>query len=143
MFGEALFGRKEEKTAEQGPPQEYAPYKRYVEKQMLPIVVCTNIYRIEGIMHITYHHRALDVLNGPETFVPITQAKIYNAMTGDLIVEREFVAISKRQLVLLYETGEPIAPPERAEIGVPGQALGEAGGQSGGEQAPPSGTSNG
>lgn len=107
MMGESVFGWREEKKEWREPEPEYAPYKRYVEKQTLPVVVYTHHHRIEGDMHVTYHHRALDILNGPECYVPITSAKIYSIATGELVVEKEFVAVSKSHLILLYETGQP------------------------------------
>jgi len=91
---------------------DYRPYKHYVDKQMLPVVVCTLAHRVEGVMHITYHHRALDILCGPEPFLPITLAKIYDLATGTLITERDFVAINKSQIVVLYETGTPFSKGE-------------------------------
>jgi len=115
MFGQTLFAWREEGKRRMEAETEYRPYKCYVEKQMLPIVVCTNNYRIEGMMHITYHHRALDILNGPEDFIPITSAKIYNAVTNEFLAEQDFVAISKGQLVLLFETGKPPSPSPKTE----------------------------
>ena len=115
MFGESVFGWREEKRSWVEPEPEYAPYKRYVEKQMLPVVVYTHHHRIEGNMHVTYHHRALDILNGPECYVAITSAKIFGVLTGELVVEKDFVAVSKAHLILLYETGEPRFSPKRED----------------------------
>lgn len=92
---------------------EQRPYRAYVEKQILPVVVCTGTQRIEGHMHITYHHRALDILNGLEEFIPITSARVFNAATDTLIAEREFVAVNKHTITTLWETGEPFSPPTR------------------------------
>jgi hypothetical protein len=119
MLGQSLFAWREEKEKKETAEVEeaYQPYKRYVEKQMLPVVICTSSYRVEGMMHITYHHRALDVLNGPESFVPITSARIYNAATNELVAELDFIAITKRQIVLFYEAGEPLPPPHKRAAG--------------------------
>jgi len=127
MFGQSLFAWREGKTASQESAPEYAPYRRYVEKMLLPIVICTDVYRLVGYMHLTYHHRALDVLNGPEAFIPLTNAQIYNISTGELFAEQEFVAISKDKITILYETGLPIPPEYKA---------GEAGAEDPGPQAP-------
>jgi hypothetical protein len=111
MLGQSLFAWREEKKASTVIAEtEYQPYKRYVEKQRLPVMICMNNYRVEGMLHITYHHRALDVLNGPETFVPITSARIFNSATNEMIAELDFIAITKRQIVLFYETGDPLPP---------------------------------
>jgi hypothetical protein len=121
MFGQSLFAWREGKTEFREAQPEYAPYRRYVEKMLLPIVICTDVYRVVGYMHLTYHHRALDVLNGPEAFIPVTNAQIYNISTGELFAEQEFVAISKDKITILYETGLPIPPEYKAgEAGAEG-----------------------
>jgi hypothetical protein len=88
---------------------EYRPYRRYVEKQKLPVVVHTGVHRIEGLMHVTYHHRALDVLCSADLFLPVTEAKIFDTQTDKLVAERDFIAISKQHVVYLYEVGKPFS----------------------------------
>jgi len=111
MLGQSLFAwREEKKSSAVIVENEYQPYKRYVEKQRLPVVICMNNWRVEGMLHITYHHRALDVLNGPENFVPITSARVFNSVTNEMIAELDFLAVTKRQIVLFYETGDPLPP---------------------------------
>jgi len=114
MLGRSLFAWREEKQEVAETEEGYQPYKRYVEKQLLPVAILTANHRIEGMMHITYHHRALDVLNGPESFVPVTSARIYNVATNELVTEVAFVAITKRQIVLVYETGEILPSPQKS-----------------------------
>lgn len=80
--------------------------KTVIPKQTVPVVLRTGRHRIEGTMHVPYNHRVLDVLNGvPEYFIPITGVRIYDAATEDLVGEREFLAINKREIVFLYEAG--------------------------------------
>jgi hypothetical protein len=110
MLGLSAFGRQGEDKPFEEPEMEYAPYRRYVEKLLLPVVVYMNNCRIEGVMHVTYHHRALDILNGPETFLPVTQARIFRGMTNELICTQDFVAVAKSQIVCLYETGKAVEP---------------------------------
>ncbi len=91
--------------------------KTVIPKQMIPVVVRTAEYRIEGIMHVLYNHRVLDVLNGvPEMFVPITSARIYPATGETLLTERDFIAVNKNHIMFLYEVGaQSAAPPSRHE----------------------------
>lgn len=105
MFGRQTKSNKQRDVEETG----RQPYNLYVEKDLLPVVVWTTAHRIEGMMHITYHHRALDILCGPEPFLPVTLAKVYDAATDTLISERDFIAISKSHIVFLYETGKPFS----------------------------------
>jgi len=63
-------------------------------------------HRIEGVMHVLYNHRVLDVLNGmPEVFIPITAARIFETATKELVAERAFLAVNKQEIVFLYEDG--------------------------------------
>lgn len=113
MGSGGLFGKSgEEKAgsgASEGGSAEGLP-SAYIEKQVLPVVVYTTNRRIEGLMHVPYHHRALDVLNGPEPFIPITKARIYDLGTDVVVAEQDFVAVSKNHLVFLYEAGKPRPP---------------------------------
>jgi len=109
MFRSLFAWREDRKLRREAEPVEYRPYKAYVEKQTLPIVVYTTGQRIEGFMHVTYHHRALDVLNSPDPFLPVTAARIYDATTSVLLGERNFIAINKTHLVLLWEAGKPVS----------------------------------
>lgn len=88
---------------------------RYVEKQRLHVVLRLMNYRIEGVMHIDAKHRPLDMLNNPDPFLPITDARVYTGTTGALMAETDFLAINKEQIVLLREDKSGKAQPE--EIG--------------------------
>jgi hypothetical protein len=84
----------------------------YAEKQTLQVVIHTCGNRIEGNLHVSYGHRALDALNDPDPFLAITSARIYD-LEGLPIIEREFIAVSKREIVFLYEnTDQPLAGSE-------------------------------
>jgi hypothetical protein len=110
MLGLSAFGRQGDEKPFEEPEAEYAPYRRYVEKLLLPVVIYMSNCRVEGVMHVTYHHRALDILNGPETFLPVTQARIFRDLSNELICTQEFVAVAKSQIVCLYETGKAVEP---------------------------------
>jgi hypothetical protein len=85
-------------TAEQPPA-----VRRKISKERLPVVLRVLNYRIEGTMHVVHHMRVLDILNNPEPFLPITDARVYNGSTGALVAETEFIAINKKQIVVLRE----------------------------------------
>ena len=81
----------------------------YVEKQALPVVIHTCSYRIEGKLHVKYNHRALDSLNDEDPFIPITSARVFD-LEGLPMIERDFIAVNKREIVFLYEsTDQPFA----------------------------------
>ena len=82
---------------------EQSPTRRKIQKDRMPVVLRVLDYRIEGTMHVVQHMRVLDILNNPEPFLPITQARVYNASTGALVAETEFIAINKKQICLLRE----------------------------------------
>jgi hypothetical protein len=87
-------------------------------------------------MHVTYHHRALDILCGPEPYLPITQAQVFDAASDELLAEHDFLAINKSQIVFLYETGKPLFESEE-RVGIEGEeASGEPTGE-GESESPP------
>jgi len=86
-----------------------------IPKQTIPVVLRTFEHRIEGVMHVLYNHRVLDVLNGlPEVFIPITSARIFKAETDALVAERAFLAVNKQEIVYLYEDGPRADAPQVA-----------------------------
>ncbi|MCX8038492.1 MAG: hypothetical protein N3D11_15835 [Candidatus Sumerlaeia bacterium] len=86
--------------------------KTVIPKQMIQVILRTTEHRIEGVMHVLYNHRVLDVLNGvPELFVPITSARIYTATGETLLAERDFIAVNKNHIMFLYEVGEQSTMP--------------------------------
>ncbi len=83
----------------------------YVEKQCISVVIHTRDHRIEGKMHVSYNHRATDALNSHEPFLPVTSVRVYDDK-GLMVIEREFVAVNKHEIVLLYEcTDRPYDEP--------------------------------
>jgi len=84
----------------------------HIEKQGLTVVIYTTRHRIEGTLHVSYSHRALDTLNGSDDCLAITAARIYDDATNTLLSQPEFLAVNKNEIVFLYEgEGRPPEPP--------------------------------
>ena len=78
----------------------------YVSKDKLRVQVETARERILGFVHVLYRHRASDLLNDDNRFVPITEAVI-TPLDGDGAPNNvSFLAINKDHIVKLFEVEE-------------------------------------
>ena len=75
----------------------------YINKQTLSVVIFTEDYKIEGLIHVLYNHRALDVLNADDHFVAVTNAQVSSLATNNTVYEGDFIAVNKDDITLLYE----------------------------------------
>ena len=85
----------------------------YQQKKAIKIVLWTNVSKVEGTTFSlqsassTKDNRLSDLMNFEgQTFLPVTNAKIYSAATDQLIVETNFVTVNKRHIVMIAEAKE-------------------------------------
>ncbi len=85
----------------------------YPQKKAIKIVLWTNVSKIEGttfsLQGVTYSkdNRLSDLMNFEgQTFIPVSDAKIYSAATDQLIVETNFVTVNKRHIIMIAEARE-------------------------------------
>lgn len=79
-------------------------YKAQVTKEQVSVIIGTHGEKIEGMIFKLPENRLLDMLNqGNETFIPVSQAKVYSMATGKLMFETDFLAVNKTHVVFLSD----------------------------------------
>ncbi len=85
----------------------------YPQKKAIKIVLWTNVSKIEGTTFslqgatCSKNNRLSDLMNFEgQPFLPITNAKIYSAVTDQLIAETNFVTVNKRHIIMIAEARE-------------------------------------
>lgn len=79
-------------------------YKGVVKKEKVSAIIRTANEKIEGTIFKLPQNRLLDMLNhdsGP--FIPVTSARVYHVVSGELMFEAEFLAINKNSVVLIAD----------------------------------------
>ena len=82
----------------------YMVYKGVVKKEKVKAIIRTANEKIEGTIFKLPQNRLLDMLNhdiGP--LIPVTSAKAYHIVTGELMFEAEFIAINNNSVVLIAD----------------------------------------
>ena len=76
----------------------------HVSKDRLRVRIETERERIYGYVHVLYRHRASDLLNDENRFMPITDVTITPLDGGGSAVNQSaFLAINKDHIITLYE----------------------------------------
>jgi hypothetical protein len=71
----------------------------WVEKAQVPVIIFTNLHRIEGTMYTYKDARILDELNaGAKDFIALTNVKIYPAESDNLLYKTDFMALNKNHI---------------------------------------------
>jgi len=71
----------------------------WVEKAQLPVIIFTNIHRIEGNMYTYKDARIIDELNaGAKDFIAITDVKIYPIESDSMLYKTDFMALNKNHI---------------------------------------------
>lgn len=85
----------------------------YQQKKAIKIVLWTNVSKIEGTTFslqgttCSKDNRLSDLMNFEgQTFLPVSNAKIYSAATDQLIAETNFVTVNKRHIIMIAEAKE-------------------------------------
>lgn len=76
-----------------------------VSKVAVSAIVQTTTHRIEGLIHVRLGERVKDELDRSETFLPVTQAKVFDS-AGALLYNAEFLSISRAQIVWVLPSEE-------------------------------------
>lgn len=80
-------------------------YKAKIKKEKYDVIIRTTEEKIEGKVYMIPGVRLLDMLNkSEESFVAVSDAKVYSLSTEKLIFEAEFLALNKTQIVLIAES---------------------------------------
>lgn len=79
----------------------------WVEKAQVPVIIFTEIHRIEATMYTYKDARILDELNaGAKDYIALTSAKVFALEGKKALYDTEFMAINKRYIVDLIPQGE-------------------------------------
>jgi hypothetical protein len=77
-----------------------------MEQRVIRVVLETDRYRIAGDLHMPregYRSRLSDYLNrGDDHFVPLANAQIRLLSDGEVVEEREFIAVARGHVTLAY-----------------------------------------
>jgi len=75
-------------------------FTKVVKKQKVHAIIQTNLQRIEGYVYIGLEDRLIDELEKHASFLPVTDAKIFNE-NGKKVQEASFLAVQISQIVWL------------------------------------------
>ena len=79
----------------------------HTNKDKMRVVVYVNDWRVEGDMHILTESRLTDSLNAKtKDFLAITDATIYDARSGEKLVETKFLDINRASISIVYTIDE-------------------------------------
>jgi len=76
----------------------------YTRKDKLKVMVCTPLYRVEGVIHLLPGSRLTDIINikAGKDFIPITDAKVYAATNDKVLYQTDFVSINRESIIMLF-----------------------------------------
>jgi hypothetical protein len=75
----------------------------YTSKDRVRVVIATGDFRIEGEMHVLAGSRLTDALNSKaKDFFAITDAKVFDIHTGQLLFEPAYLAVSRETISLIF-----------------------------------------
>lgn len=79
-------------------------YNAFVQKETINAIIRTSGEKIEGKISKLPNNRLLDMLNqGDDSFIPVTDAKVYSLITGNVLFESEFLAVNKINIILIAD----------------------------------------
>ncbi|NIQ00174.1 MAG: hypothetical protein GWM98_06885 [Nitrospinaceae bacterium] len=86
-------------------------YKTMVKKIKINTIIRTAGEKIEGNVHCLPNMRLLDLMNHPEeSFVPVSDAAVYDEESGKLLYQVPFMAVNKSHVIVISETGQDASP---------------------------------
>jgi hypothetical protein len=80
-------------------------FTQVVSKHPVPVTVYTAQNRIRGIFHVKHNQRVKDELNGPERFIAVTDAVVYNSLNEE-IYRADFLVLNTDQIIWLVPDEE-------------------------------------
>jgi hypothetical protein len=80
-------------------------FTKVVKKQKVHAIIQTNLQRIEGYVYIGLEDRLIDELEKHESFLPVTDAVIFND-SGKKVQEATFLAVQISQIVWIIPLDE-------------------------------------
>ena len=75
-------------------------------KEKVPVIVLTTFYRLEGDMHVVPGGRLLDEINRERGFIPLTNATLFDPVSGQPVDTLEFIAVNKELVLMVAPVNE-------------------------------------
>jgi hypothetical protein len=73
------------------------------KKDRVKVVVYVDDWRVEGDLHVLSDSRLTDALNARmKDFLAITDATIYDARSGEKLVDTKFLDINRTSISIIY-----------------------------------------
>ncbi|GAB4399233.1 MAG: hypothetical protein OHK0052_22550 [Anaerolineales bacterium] len=84
-------------------------FTNVITKEAVPAVIQTLTHRIQGYIHIRPGERIKDELDRVETFLAVTDARVFDAR-GTVIHTSDFISINRNHVVWVIPVEEDAAP---------------------------------
>jgi hypothetical protein len=79
----------------------------YTNKDRVRVMIVTDIYRIEGFLHILTGSRLTDALNSKsKDFLAVTDANIYSIGSDELVYSPEYIAVNRESIACIFPIEE-------------------------------------
>ena len=79
----------------------------YTNKDQVKVMIVTDIYRIEGLLHILTGSRLTDALNSKsKDFLAVTDAKIYALADDMLVYSPDYIAVNLDSISCIFPLEE-------------------------------------
>jgi len=69
-----------------------------ITKKPVEVIIQTTIHKIIGFVHYRPDNRLIDELNAIDTFLAVTNGKIFD-LNGDLLYQADFLTINIRHIL--------------------------------------------
>ena len=76
-----------------------------ISKMAVTAIIQTTTHRIEGAIHVRMNERVKDELDRTETFLAVTNAKVFGA-DGSIIHQSEFMSVARSQIIWIIPVDE-------------------------------------
>lgn len=79
----------------------------YTNKDQVRVMIVTDIYRIEGQLHVLTGSRLTDALNSKtKDFLAVTQAKIFSLADDSLVFSPDYIAVNRDSISCIFPLEE-------------------------------------
>jgi len=76
-----------------------------ITKKPVEVIIQTTIHKIIGFVHYRPDNRLIDELNSVDTFLAVTDGKIFD-LSGELLYQADFLTINIRQILWVVPARE-------------------------------------
>jgi hypothetical protein len=77
-------------------------FTEVIKKRPVDVHIQTSTYLIRGKFHVRVHERIKDELDKSETFIALTDARIYD-LKGGLLYDCSFLTVNHHEIIWLFQ----------------------------------------